>query len=171
MMDSLPIRDRKIAPLPKRTTRGNNDSISTTQIEQSWVESKLAVHAPKTAVEVSSTLTHSSSSGAPKQDQTSNDKLNSVQSTVPNQAKVPYDINTESSPNELFYTASFQNTLKDGMAIPNQVSDALATICLHNKDPRLLVLKQVADDLSNYQCVETRTIALLGNSGEGKYLS
>ncbi|OBT85494.1 hypothetical protein VE02_07345 [Pseudogymnoascus sp. 03VT05] len=80
-----------------------------------------------------------------------------------------YDVETEAPPPERFYSLNFQNTIQSGTNISNQLAEALEKAQLSPVDgdnlPRLI---SDAKTLRKFEASDTRTIAILGDSGEGK---
>jgi hypothetical protein len=89
-------------------------------------------------------------------------------STEVDNSKLPYDIRDEPVPNEPFYSPAFQSSLKTGEEIAREATDLLTEICSSNNNQALEHLEKLAKDLSTNRGSETRTIAILGDSGEGK---
>lgn len=81
----------------------------------------------------------------------------------------PYEPSDEKAPPEPFFTPAFQDALKDGLDI---VRDAVAEIesldTSLEDEPDLHRLFVDAKSLSTFESSNTRTIAVLGDSGEGK---
>jgi len=82
--------------------------------------------------------------------------------------RTPYDTKDEPAPTAPFYTTAFQSALKDGVGIAKEAAEALVAICTLEDSPTLQRLKSMAEDLSKYRSSETKTIAVLGDSGEGE---
>ncbi|KAH8812284.1 hypothetical protein F5884DRAFT_784973 [Xylogone sp. PMI_703] len=81
----------------------------------------------------------------------------------------PYDVRDEKVPLEPFFTPTFQTALKDGMRIANKVDTALKrSIGSSGPSNELGMLLNDAQKLKTFQSSDTRTIAVLGDSGEGK---
>ena len=82
---------------------------------------------------------------------------------------VPYDVRDENTPLEPFFTLAFQRALQHGLDIAKSTVAAIervgdsSTLCGDLK--RLL---KDSKDLSTFQSSDTRTIAVLGDSGQGK---
>lgn len=84
---------------------------------------------------------------------------------------VPYDVNSEQVPVEPFFDPPFQATLTKGIDLAQRVADALVgdhLECEHDTD--LTRLWNDARRLSIFQTSDTRTVAVLGDSGEGDSL-
>lgn len=80
-----------------------------------------------------------------------------------------YDVESEAPPSEPFYSPAFQNALEKGLNIAKQTADALEKAQLSPVDgDNLLSLVVDAKSLSKFEASDTRTIAILGDSGEGK---
>jgi len=85
-----------------------------------------------------------------------------------NDTTVPYDVGDEKAPLEPFFALGFQAALQKGLGIAKSTVAAIERLGGSSK-PRsdLNRLLKVANDLSTFQSSDTRTIALLGDSGEG----
>jgi len=101
-----------------------------------------------------------------------------VSTDANDRTRAPYDTKDEPAPTAPFYTTAFQSALKDGVGIAREAAEAFVTACALDDSPALQRLKSMAEDLSKYRSSETKTIAVLGDSGEGerpscelKYLS
>ena len=80
----------------------------------------------------------------------------------------PYDVNREQVPEEPFFNPRFQATLTKGIDLAQRVADTLVWDHLESeRDPNLTRLWNDAKRLSNFQTSDTRTVAVLGDSGEG----
>ena len=82
-----------------------------------------------------------------------------------------YDVNSETVPDGPFFDARFQAALVKGKDLSRKVANALAGDHFepqHESDLERLL--DDADKLSNFQTSDTRTVAVLGNSGEGDSL-
>lgn len=82
----------------------------------------------------------------------------------------PYDVRDETAPFAPFFTSTFQDALKEGFEIAKGCTAAVGNLeqflDLDSYEKGLLA---EGKRLSAFQCSDTRTIALLGDSGEGKY--
>jgi hypothetical protein len=87
---------------------------------------------------------------------------------VNDSTRAPYDIKDEPAPTAPFYTTAFQSALRDGVGIAREAAEAFVAICALDDNPALQRLKSMAEDLSKYRSSETKTIAVLGDSGEGE---
>jgi hypothetical protein len=87
---------------------------------------------------------------------------------INDRTRVPYDIKDEPAPTAPFYTTAFQSALKDGARIAREAAEALVPVCALDDSPTLQRLKNMAEDLSKYRSSEAKTIAVLGDSGEGE---
>ncbi|RFU23756.1 hypothetical protein B7463_g12581, partial [Scytalidium lignicola] len=74
----------------------------------------------------------------------------------------------EDAPAAPFYTRAFQSALRDGEGIAHAATEALAGMCELDNNPVLQALRSMSEGLSKYRSSETKTIAILGDSGEGK---
>ena len=81
-----------------------------------------------------------------------------------------YDVRDEPAPNGPFYTAKFQSILKSGIEIAKEAHRALEAASGLQETPTIHGLKTVAESLRMYRNSETKTIAVLGDSGEGREL-
>jgi hypothetical protein len=81
----------------------------------------------------------------------------------------PYNINKEPAPNEPFYSPLFQSTLKTGIKIASDAADGTTKLQGVVSNQRLRNLQEDAELLKNYQSSGTRTIAVLGDSGQGEW--
>jgi hypothetical protein len=82
----------------------------------------------------------------------------------------PYNIHDEPAPDEPFYGQAFQSTLKSGMKIATDTADGVATLLASmNNNQQLRSLHENAETLRAFQGSGTRTIAVLGDSGQGEY--
>jgi hypothetical protein len=78
-----------------------------------------------------------------------------------------YNIRDEPAPNEPFYTQAFQSTLKAGIKIADDAADGLTTLRGRMNNQGLRILQETAETLKAYQSSGKRTIAVLGDSGQG----
>lgn len=91
-----------------------------------------------------------------------------VSTEISDRTRPPYDIRDEPAPTAPFYTTTFQSAVRNGTGIAQEAAEALVAVCALDNVPILQRLKCTAEDLSKYRSSETRTIAVLGDSGEGK---
>jgi len=80
----------------------------------------------------------------------------------------PYDVRDERGPDEPFYTTKFQKSLKSGMELAKEAHQAL---CEMQPDSTAQGLKNLAESLIKYRNSQTKTIAILGDSGEGNVVT
>ncbi|EAQ83066.1 hypothetical protein CHGG_10884 [Chaetomium globosum CBS 148.51] len=81
----------------------------------------------------------------------------------------PYDVRSEVAPAHEFFTAQFQSTLREGLEIAKDTLRELKKLDGHFPgDPDLKKLLNDAYQLSAFEGSDTKTIAVLGDSGEGK---
>jgi hypothetical protein len=81
----------------------------------------------------------------------------------------PYNVNSEETPKEPFFSHEFQNALRESI----EISKGIAKVFDEHRDSihestDLKRLQQEALKVSTFQNSSTRTIALLGTSGEGE---
>jgi hypothetical protein len=84
-------------------------------------------------------------------------------------AGVPYNVRDETCPEKPFFDQVFQEALGNGVAIAGRTLNALEKVAgpaLGQGD--LSRLLKDARNLSNFESSDTRTIGVLGASGEGK---
>ena len=80
----------------------------------------------------------------------------------------PYDVNSETVPDEPFFHPRFQATLVKGIDLAQKVEHVLAADQSEvRRDPDLDRLCNDAHRLGKFQTSDTRTVAVLGDSGEG----
>lgn len=82
----------------------------------------------------------------------------------------PYDVGSEEPPLEPFFASSFQTQLQRGLDIAKDAADAMETArqsLVEEADLQRLI--NDAKGLSTFKSSDTRTIAVLGDSGEGKH--
>lgn len=80
----------------------------------------------------------------------------------------PYDVRDEEAPLETFFTPVFQTALQNGLSIANKVDTAIETLFGSSQaSSDLERLLKDARRLGIFQSSDTRTIAVLGDSGEG----
>ena len=91
-------------------------------------------------------------------------------SVVSNKSEVldSYDVGNEQAPLEPFFSVCFQTALKNGLNIARDTVTAIEN-CIGESEPvaDLERLLQDAKNLSTFQSSDKRTIAVLGDSGEG----
>lgn len=80
----------------------------------------------------------------------------------------PYDINNEPAPKETFYSPDFQTALKDGVKVACDAAAGLTQLRANIDNEALKKLRENARMLRNYRSLGRRTIAVLGDSGQGK---
>ena len=81
---------------------------------------------------------------------------------------VPYDVRNEVPPTKAFFYPDFQNALKEGLGISKDTVAAIDKVTVSaGADPNLERLRTDAEELSTFLGTDTRTIAVLGPSGEG----
>jgi hypothetical protein len=80
----------------------------------------------------------------------------------------PYNVNTETAPLKPYFTKPFQDAIKSGLKIAGDTVTAIEK-CVGASDlvPDLERLLNDAKRLSVFQSSDNRTIAVLGDSGEG----
>ena len=80
----------------------------------------------------------------------------------------PYDVGSESAPAHRFFTAEFQSTLRAGTAIAREALVEVERLsALVQGDSDLEKLLDDATELCAFRGSDTKTIAVLGDSGEG----
>lgn len=81
---------------------------------------------------------------------------------------IPYDVKDETAPVKPFYTPVFQSALQRGIRIAKEVADVTASSDQFTRvGADLHRLWTDAVELSKFRTSETRTVAVLGNSGAG----
>ena len=87
------------------------------------------------------------------------------------QEAAPYNVADEETPEAPFYKTDFQNALRKGMCLTKNVAEALERLGISTESRRdLNRLQKDAKELSNFESVNMRTIAVLGDSGEGIFV-
>lgn len=82
---------------------------------------------------------------------------------------IPYDVRNEEAPEEPFFNPTFQAALGKGIELAKDVADGLEECELTgDSQSDLNRLWNDAKALSHFQSSDTRTIAVLGDSGEGQ---
>lgn len=88
-----------------------------------------------------------------------------------NVSVTPYDIHDEEAPSHRFFTREFQSTLRKGLDIARRTVTAIKMLSdLSGPKDALDKLLEDANRLSAFHGSDTRTIAVLGDSGEGNVL-
>lgn len=91
-----------------------------------------------------------------------------VSAVSANATAAPYDVNGEQAPDEPFFDPRFQATLVKGIDLAQRVANAIAGDQLApERDSDLNRLWNDANKLRNFQTSDTRTVAVLGDSGQG----
>jgi hypothetical protein len=86
-----------------------------------------------------------------------------------NETLVSYDVREENTPPEPFFTPAFQKALQHGLDIAKSIAAAVEKVGDSSKfRGDLKRLLKDSKDLSTFQSSDTRTIAVLGDTGEGK---
>jgi hypothetical protein len=80
----------------------------------------------------------------------------------------PYDVRDEEAPLEPFFTSGFQTALQNGLGIAREVDNAIEKL-VGSSEPSSDLERLFTDArrLGTFQSSDTRTIAVLGDSGEG----
>lgn len=81
----------------------------------------------------------------------------------------PYDVRDEPGPGEPFYTGEFQSALKSGIELAEEAHQALEPLWELEPNSTTQELKKMAENLIKYGNSQPKTIALLGDSGEGNH--
>ncbi|KAJ4027854.1 hypothetical protein NW752_000099 [Fusarium irregulare] len=80
----------------------------------------------------------------------------------------PYDATAEAAPPHPLFSATFQDALQQGPEIAQEAARAIQTLGTSVGDNKLVKLLAEAMALRRFRGTDTRTIAVLGDSGEGK---
>lgn len=80
----------------------------------------------------------------------------------------PYDAAAEAAPPHPLFSATFQDALKQGPEIAQGAARAIQTLRASVGDNKLVKLLAEAMALRRFRGTDSRTIAVLGDSGEGK---
>ncbi|OAQ87853.1 dynamin, GTPase domain-containingprotein [Purpureocillium lilacinum] len=102
---------------------------------------------------------------------TTGDTVSPAAVVQPSPQPIPYDAKDEPAPAHALFTSTFQDALKDGRKIAQAAVAAIeAAIGTGTAEPDDLLRKlmQDAKGLTKFEGTDTRTIAVLGDSGEGK---
>lgn len=105
---------------------------------------------------------------------TTGDTVSPAAVVQPSPQPIPYDAKDEPAPAHALFTSTFQDALKDGRKIAQAAVAAIeAAIGTGTAEPDDLLRKlmQDAKGLTKFEGTDTRTIAVLGDSGEGKHKS
>jgi hypothetical protein len=80
----------------------------------------------------------------------------------------PYDVRDEEAPLEPFFSSVFQTALQNGLGIAKEVDTAIKKL-VYSLEPSSDLERLFGDakKLGTFQSSDTRTIAVLGDSGEG----
>ncbi|KAH8202846.1 hypothetical protein TruAng_003009 [Truncatella angustata] len=92
-------------------------------------------------------------------------------SALSDQKKVPkpYNVSHEEAPPHPLFTFLFQSAMTRGLAIARDVEALIQGFrCSIGLDDDLRRLLSDAEKLNNFACSDTRTVAILGDSGQGK---
>jgi hypothetical protein len=84
---------------------------------------------------------------------------------------IPYDARTEAAPTHALFTERFQNALKQGSEIAQKAVKAIEKMqagAPRESESEVGKFLSDAKGLQRFQGTDTRTIAVLGDSGEGK---
>jgi hypothetical protein len=83
-------------------------------------------------------------------------------------APKPYDIQDEPGPAHVFFTSKFQSDLRSGLDIARAVVAAVEELGdVNDLDPTARKLLTEARGMTTFHGSDTRTIGVLGDSGEG----
>jgi hypothetical protein len=92
-----------------------------------------------------------------------------VSAVSANATTAPYDVNGEEAPVEPFFDPRFQATLVKGIDLAQRMANAMAGDHFESeRDSDLNRLWNDAKRLRNFQTSDTRTVAVLGDSGQGE---
>ncbi len=83
---------------------------------------------------------------------------------------VPYNVRDEQPPPHPFFTNEFQTALENGLEIAKGIADMIQSMpdsIVQGREIRILL--KDAQNMGKFIGSDTRTIAVLGNSGEGSY--
>ncbi|KAI1870179.1 hypothetical protein JX265_006349 [Neoarthrinium moseri] len=96
-------------------------------------------------------------------------QLSSFQAVTDQKSQpTPYSVLDEEPPAHPLFTSVFQSALKDGIAVSKDAMTIIKHTNRFSDDSDLSRLLHDAEDLSNFACSGTKTIAVLGDSGQGK---
>lgn len=85
----------------------------------------------------------------------------------PTEAAQPYDVSSEATPAHPLYLPSFQKSLQSGRELASDTADTIQRIPVGLRDQSLNELLFDAEALSAFQPSAAKTVAILGDSGEG----
>ena len=86
----------------------------------------------------------------------------------PSESATPYSVNSEIAPDEPFFDFRFQAALVKGINLAKRVANTLSWDHVESgQDQDLKRLWNDAKRLNNFQTSDTRTVAVLGDTGEG----
>jgi hypothetical protein len=85
-----------------------------------------------------------------------------------NEKKKQYDPRDEILPDKTFFTKEFQSSLAESVNLAQKAAKILTEIEKKDSNQAVRQLIAKADELSRYESSQMTTIALLGNSGDGK---
>ncbi|KAK2596612.1 hypothetical protein QQS21_006288 [Conoideocrella luteorostrata] len=91
----------------------------------------------------------------------------SISATTGAQTATAYDVLNEETPHHVFFSNSFQTSIQRGIEIAKAAKELTKSIA-SPQNQELLALVNEAENLSSFQGTNTRTIAILGDSGQGK---
>ncbi|UNI13469.1 hypothetical protein JDV02_000212 [Purpureocillium takamizusanense] len=100
-----------------------------------------------------------------------NGTVSSDSTPQPPTQPIPYDAKDEAAPAHELFTSTFQDALKDGRKISEDAVAAIEGAMQASTAASTVELRQLlhtAKALTSFECTDTRTIAVLGDSGEGK---
>lgn len=80
----------------------------------------------------------------------------------------PYDLRNEETPQHRFFSAEFQSALQKGLKIARDTARVVEKLEAVVTDNALTKFHETANRLRVFHGSDTRTIAVLGDSGEGK---
>ncbi|MBE3046254.1 hypothetical protein IMZ48_27700 [Candidatus Bathyarchaeota archaeon] len=81
----------------------------------------------------------------------------------------PYDINSEQMPPHPFFSTEFQAKLREGGIIAERAVAVIGRMTdVVGHDETLDRLMEDSQRLTSFRATETKTVAILGDSGEGK---
>lgn len=83
------------------------------------------------------------------------------------EAAHPYDVASEDGPAHPFYQTSFQKSLQFGRELASDTADTIQRVPHRFRDQVLNSLLSDAETLSAFQPSTAKTVAILGDSGEG----